>query len=182
VLKRALPNWNDEKGVVRLAGEIVADWETELETRSRPFLEYADSVLDDFPKFMHFEKEAVEAARRGNNAMLAELLESEHLEWLGTDARKIIADILLGTHKVGRGRPKMTSKQRWAKNPIHRAALEVAVLRQTLCRLYPEQTAPAVRDCALRLAAKRTGVALGTLRQHLRRPKNDRRRINKISP
>jgi hypothetical protein len=177
VLKRALPNWNDEKGVARLAGEIVADWETELETRSRPFLEYADSVLDDFAKFMHFEKEAVEAARRGNNAMLAELLESEHLEWLGTDARKIIADILLGTHKVGRGRPKMTSKQRWAKNPIHRAALEVAVLRQTLCRLYPEQTAPAVRDCALRLAAKRTGVALGTLRQHLRRPKNDRRRI-----
>jgi hypothetical protein len=177
VLKRALPNWNDEKGVARLAGEIVADWETELETRSRPFLEYADSVLDGFPKFMRFEKEAVEAARRGNNAMLAELLQSEHLEWLGTDARKIIADILRGTHKVGRGRPKMTSKQRWAKNPIHRAALEVAVLRQTLCRLYPEQTAPAVRDCALRLAAERTGVALGTLRQHLRRPKNDRRRI-----
>jgi hypothetical protein len=102
VLKRALPKWNDEKGVAQLAGEIVA----KLETRSRYFLEYADSVLDDFSKFMHFEEEAVEAARRGNNAMLAELLQSKNLEWLGTDTRKIIADILLGRHKVGRGRPK----------------------------------------------------------------------------
>jgi hypothetical protein len=97
--------------------------------------------------------------------------------------RKLMAEFMTGDRnpqtgrKAGRGRPKMTREERRKINPIHRAADEVAVLRQRLHQLYPMQSAITVRKRAIDLAAKRTGAALETLRRHLRRPKNDRRRI-----
>jgi hypothetical protein len=194
VLKRALPNWNDEKRVARLAGKIMADWETnyflEYAARSKANFEadlasgkYSPGDDDDAPveliKFKNNEEAAIKAALHGDIAPL-----SEDECWMEPSTRKLMAEFMTGDRnpqtgrrKAGRGRPKMTREERWKINPIHRAADEVAVLRQQLRQLYPMQSVTTVRERAIDLAAKRTGVASEKLRRHLRRPKNDRRRI-----
>jgi hypothetical protein len=190
MLKRALPNWNDEKGIARLAGEIMADWETNY------FLEYAANLEahlasvkyspgeDELIKFKNNEDAAIKAALHGDIAPLAALLLSEDECWMEPSTRELMAEFMTGDRnpqtgrrKAGRGRPKMTREERLKINPIHRAADEVAVLRQRLRQLYPMQSVTTVRKRAIDLAAKRTGVASEKLRRHLRRAKNDRRRI-----
>jgi hypothetical protein len=194
MLKHTLPNWNDEKGVARLAGEIMAAWET------NPFAEFAarckadrasgkytprddDDPPAEFFKFKNNEEAAIKAALDGDIAPLAALLLSEDECWMEPSTRQLMAEFMTGarnpkTGKAGPGRPKMTPEERRKINPIHRAADEVAVLQHRLHELYPTQKVTSVRERAIDLAVKRTGVPSGRLRQHLRRAKNDRRRIS----
>jgi hypothetical protein len=177
MLKHTLPKWNDEKGVARLANEILAELE------SNPFLDFANNVwardADDFDKFERAEAVAVEAAKRKrkNAALLAKLLQDEHWDWMQPATRQLIAEILLGKrYKVGT--PKKTAEERRRMTPTHRAAAEFNLLKRGLAKSYPEIDRAAVRERALNIAAKRTGVSPRTLENYVDRPKKDRRRIS----
>jgi hypothetical protein len=172
--KRTLPDWKNERGVARRCDEILA----EFERGSQAFLHYGVSRIaaDEFAKFKDAEAAAVEAAKRGDVALLAKLLLDENWQWLHPETRKFMSEIMLGKHQ-GVGRPKMSPEARWEKTPTHRAAAEFKLLNRELAKSYPGIPRAAVRERALSIATKRTGVLPETLRNYLDRSKKDRRRI-----
>jgi hypothetical protein len=180
MLKRALPAWNDEAGVAKLADEIIAErppqphhvrtgnpWRDFAErTKAEPLRDQPSDEDAHWPEaerkalweFTRAENAAVDAALRGTRAPLAKLLLHEHWEWLGEDTRKLIAEIILGKLRRGRGRPKMARGERWEKTPIHRAAAEVEILQRTFSQHYPKQSLKEVRERAIEIAAKRAKI------------------------
>jgi hypothetical protein len=174
--KRTLPDWDDERGVARLADELIA----KLERHARAFLDYGASAIaaDEFAKFEHAEATAVKAALRGDVAPLARLLLDENWQWLQPETRKLMSEILLGKRIRSVGHPKMTAEERRATNPIHRAADEANILKSRLQKLYPGIARAAVRERAMEIVAKRTGVSLEALRRQLRRSSKDPHRIS----
>jgi hypothetical protein len=172
--KRTLPKWSDEMGVARLAGEIIADEErrwriwTELSPRGAGD-EFAKS------KFKHAEVIAVKAASRGDVAPLAKLLLDGNWQWLQPETRKAMGEVMLGKRRsTGRsGRPEMTSEERMATNPIHRAEANADVLKSRL-RKDPHRIARvSVGECAMEIVAKRFGISLEALRRQLNRSRKD---------
>jgi hypothetical protein len=72
----------------------------------------------------------------------------------------------------------MTAEERRAMNPVHDAADMVPEIADILRRFYPEQTPAQIHDRALSIAAGMKGVkSAETVKLHLNRAKNDRRRI-----
>ena len=199
MLKRALPDWNDEVGMAKLADEIVARHERHTKNLIAygeevldvtPFLDDDGNLLDDngvaleieITRFQRAERAAVAAVRRGDTAQLAKLTLHENWDWMDTRTREIIARHLTSEkqRKRGqrkRGRPKMTPEQRFASNPIHEAAVTMQMIRRELRRLYPEQAAAAVRERATTLAANQIGVEAEALRLHCNRSRRDRHRL-----
>jgi hypothetical protein len=177
MLKRTLPNWNDDRGVAKLAAAIIA----ERDAKARHYVDYGDRVADEFAdeffEFRRAEKAAVEAAQHGKRAPLTELLLGGHQEWLAPSTRELMAKILAGKRKAGPGRYKMTQEARWLKNPVHQAEVDNRLLRLRLRQRYPKQSSKAVADRAVELAASRAGIAPQRLQRHLDRSRNDRRRI-----
>ena len=181
MLKRTLPNWNDTKGVAELGDEILAEHKRRLER----FREYGEAALDGggdpfellIAQFQKAERDAVEAAERGDTAPLAALLRGENLDWLSSETRELIARLMAGKPEPGRGRPKMPPAERFAGNPIHAAAAEVQILQRDLQKFYPDRAAPAVRARALELAARRSGVDEEQLRTYCRRSRSSPQRL-----
>ena len=194
MLKRALPDWNDEEGMAKLADEIVARHERTIKN----FITYGEEVLDVTPfldddgfpldadgvafeieiaRFQRAERAAVAAVRRGDTAQLAKLTLHENWDWMDTRTRELIARHLTSQKQRKRGRPKMTPEQRFASNPIHEAAVTMQMIRRELRRLYPEQAAAAVRERATTLAANQIGVEAEALRLHCNRSRRDRHRL-----
>lgn len=192
MLKRALPNWSDEKGVAKLVKEILAERQITAD-RFRNFQPRYNPPLDDDDAAVESiiaEKSAVAVAYRGDIVPLTELLRDPHRNWLLPNTVELVVEFMTGKRNPQTGRPKgkpkgkgavgrrkMTSEQRLAANPIHRAAFEATVLKQELRQRYRSQKAAEVRERALELAAKRNNVELGRLRRHLKLSKNDRRRL-----
>jgi hypothetical protein len=177
--KRTLPDWGDEKGVAKLADEIIADAErswriwTELSTRR------AGDEFDKF-RFRYAEKDLVKAALRGDVAPLAKLLLDENWQWLQPETRKVMSEVMLGK-RLRVGRPAMTSEERAATTPIHRAEYEALILKSRLPKLYPGIPRAAVRERAMEIAVKRTGVSLEALRRQLNRSRKDSHRIPRVT-
>jgi hypothetical protein len=171
-----LPKWNDEKGVAKLADEIIADAEAHAERISR----FLTRIVPPPGKlrFEFAETDAVKAALRGDVAPLAKLLLDENWQWLDPDTRKVMSEAMLGKSA---GRPKMTSEKRAATTPIHRAEYEALILQSRLPKVYPEIPRAAVRERAKEIAAKRTGVPLEALRRQLNRSSKDPHRIARVS-
>ena len=181
MLKRTLPNWNDARGVAELGDELLA----EHARRVAWFREYGEAALDggDDPfelliaQFQKAERDAVEAAERGDTAPLAALLRGENIDWLSSETRELIARLMAGKPEPKVGRPKMSVAERLKSSQVHVAAIEAQVIRHGLQELYPEQAISTVRARALELAAERTGVDPEKLRQHLNRARSDRHRL-----
>jgi hypothetical protein len=198
--RNTLPDWADEKGVAELAGEIIADARAETQTIAQRFLNFGERVVaddDDRPsdqdahwpaadrkelnKFIKAERAAVKAALHGDPAPLAELLLSEHLEWLQPRARNLVAEFLTGKRnlltgkpKLGRGNPKKPRKKR---SPTHGAEAEAQFLKQHLRELYPKIRLAKLKARADEIATKRAGVTTETLRGYRRRPRGGAHRI-----
>jgi hypothetical protein len=187
--KRTLPNWDDERAVARLADEIIADAERSWRIWTLAVSELSTRRAgDEFDEFRYAEKDAVKAALRGDVAPLAKLLLDENWQRLQPETRKVMSEIMLGKRRrklmsevmlgkrqsTGRsGRPEMTSEERMAANPIHRAEANADVLKSRLRKLYPGIARAAVRERAMEIVAKRTGVSLEALRRQLNRSRKD---------
>jgi hypothetical protein len=182
MLKHPLPKWNNEQGVARLADEILA----KDERIRQAFLDFVNDSAwadnaDEFDKlidkFNKAEAAAVEAAERGNVALLAKLLLDENWQWLRLETREFMSEVMLGKHRSV-GHPKMTPEERRAATATHRAAAEFNLLKSQLAKLYPEIARAAVRERASNIATKRTGVSPRTLENYVRRSKKAPHRIN----
>jgi hypothetical protein len=182
-----LPQWVDEDAVAELVKRALDDAEANAEYR------FAMLPWDTHPGIPgnelldHMEQDAVAAAERGEIGPLADLLRPEHPMNMyplfgGNPIRShfsattwtLVADLLTGERnpRTGRlkgkpGRPKMTAEER-------RAPHIADILRE----LYPEQTPAQIHDRALSIAAGMRGVkSAETVKFHLNRARNDRRRI-----
>jgi hypothetical protein len=143
-----------------------------------------------------WEKDACEAALRGDMVPLANLLYPAHPLNSGLFGGPIRATLTPATWglvvqfltgqrnlKTGRlrgkpGAPKMSEQKRRANSPTHDAAELVPVIEAILRWLYPEQTQRAIKDRALEVTAKlRTISNPETVRRHLTRSKKDRHKI-----
>jgi hypothetical protein len=173
--KRTLPKWDDEMSVARLADEIIADAERISRIYTELGARYAE---DEFDEFRYAEEDVVKAALRGDVASLAKLLLDENWQWLQPETRKLMRDVMLGKPIRSVGRPKKTAEERSARTPIHRAAADANCLKSRLRELYPAIPRAAVRERAMEIAAKRTGVSLEALRRQLRRSSKDPHRIS----
>jgi hypothetical protein len=170
------PKWNDEKGVAKLADEIIADAEADAERISRILTR---SVPPPGKlRFRFAETDAVNAGLRGDVAPLAKLLLDENWQWLDPETRKVMSEAMLGKSA---GRPKMTSEKRATTTPIHRAEDEALTLKSRLPEFYPGIPRAAVRERAMEIAAKRTGVPLEALRRQLNRSRKDPHRIPRVT-
>jgi hypothetical protein len=174
MLKHAPPDWNDEKGVARLADDIIA----ENERRAKLFIDYSAwaANADAFAKFERSEADAVDATARGNFAPLAKLIQDEHWYWLQPTTRELIADAVLGKRRRV-GRRKMLREARRLR-PIHRATAECTLLKLRLRELYPTISRAMVRERAVEIAAARTGVSPEALQRQLGRSRKDPHRIS----
>jgi hypothetical protein len=183
-----LPPWEDEDAVFEwiMAGK---DWLNPGADEISPLSERIEDAMRD----------AVEAARQGNDHPLADLLRDDHpfnkLEppirsQLTPEAFRLIADRLDGKPRNPHA-PKMTAQERQAKNPVHEAARIEPLIELKLWGYYGDgqyyyydkKTTRKIReracDFAARIMNKERGTDLKwkTVRKHLRRPEEDHRRI-----
>jgi hypothetical protein len=97
---------------------------------------------------------------------------------LDPETRKVMSEAMLGKSA---GRPAMTSEERVATTPIHRAEYEALILQSRLPKVYPGIPRAAVRERAKEIAAKRTGVPPEALRRQLNRSRKDPHRIPRVT-
>jgi hypothetical protein len=193
-----VPQWVDEDAVTKLVKTALDDAEADAE------YEFAMLRWDTHPGIPgnelldRMERDAVAAAERGEIRPLADLLRPEHpfnehplfggdpiRSKLSATTWTLVADFLTGERnpRTGRlkgkpGRPKMTAEERRAMNPVHDAADMVPEIADILRRFYPEQTPAQIHGRALSIAAGMKRVkSAETVKLHLNRAKNDRRRI-----
>jgi hypothetical protein len=142
------------------------------------------------------EKGAVEAARRGDMEPLANLLRplvsppefeipdevNPKIKYLSPATWSIIADFLTGAlnPRTGRvkgrpGRPKLSEEERRAKNRVHDAADEFAVIRDMLRYLYPERCSAEINLSAEYIAQDRARIKTSVLNLRKRRRKTGHR-------
>jgi hypothetical protein len=144
------------------------------------------------------EKDAVEAALRGDVEPLANLLRPAGMpEWgipdkvnsnvakLSPATWELIVELLTGRRnpKTGklkgeRGPRKKSAEERRSWNPIHDAEDYVAPIAAILSRLYPDKRRAEIKSRASEIAARWRGAQLHALKKHLRRGPGDRRRVS----
>jgi hypothetical protein len=144
------------------------------------------------------EKDAVEAALRGDVEPLANLLRPAGMpEWgipdkvnsnvakLSPATWELIVELLTGRRnpKTGklkgeRGPRKKSAEERRSWNPIHDAEDYVAPIAAILSRLYPDKRRAEIKSRASEIAARWRGAQLHALKKHLRRGPRDRRRVS----
>jgi len=166
---RPLPKWKHEAGVAAFADKFIAKQRV-----------IADRFSDFAREHEFAEKAACEAARRGDLAPLVAILRSEG--GLHPDTIELVIEFMTGARNPQTGKPRgergkrrMTTEQREAKNPIHGAAIEFAAIEGLLKQHYPAQSKAAIRERAMDIAAKRAEVTSEKLRGYLNRPRSDRR-------
>jgi len=192
---KRLPDWNDEKGVADLAGEIIADARLDAaerrvaygdgpnfansQTTADRFIAYADWVdrQNEISRFKDAEAAAVDAALlRGDWEPMANLVWSEHWKWAEPSTKSLV------TRRVvpRRGRSKMTREERFANHPKHGAAAAAKFLWRHLQRRYPNISPRKVRARAYDIAAKRANhrsVTPKVLRDYFRKPRKGAHRL-----
>jgi hypothetical protein len=142
------------------------------------------------------EKGAVEAAHRGDIEPLANLLRplvsppefeipdavNPNIKYLSPATWSIIADFLTGAlnPRTGRvrgrpGRPKLSEEERRAKNRVHDAADEFAVIRDILRYVYPERSSAEINLRAEEIAQDRARIKTSVHNLRKRRRKTGHR-------
>jgi hypothetical protein len=188
-----LPRWAD--------GEKVF-WFVENELAYRAEYDFAMQPLDDYPDTLpkKFERrvvqDAIAAAKQNKFGPLTELLRPEHpmngpawfkpliRDQLPPEAWRLICNRLSGKRvkKGKKGRPKMTSDERRALNPVHDAADMVPEIEDILRRKYTDQDEQQIKNRAAAFAERLAGIddpesAGSRVRNYLNASKSDRRRI-----
>jgi hypothetical protein len=183
------PHWIDEEEVIALVHKLR---DRELEAERQHALYGPGFVKVPNPAaFARFKTLQAEAARRApppptaeeRDAMAKALRgEPEQLASLVTSGRcrapaalRLAAEFVRGARdprtgkpRRGRGRPKMSSAERRARNPIHDAADEFDALRDIVRALYPGQSAEQINGLAERVAQERTGTKTSVLNYRFR--------------
>jgi hypothetical protein len=189
-----LPRWNDEAAVTKQTELVKEELEAAAMDEEREFYFLPWHTHPGVPVSeicAYAERNAVEAAERGRVGQLADLLRPDNpmnrypfvpgspiRSLLSPTTWMLVADLLIGRHKRKPGRPKMTAEERRAMNPIHDADDMFPAIVDIVRRLYPKQTQADIRDRAMLIAARLTGVTKAeTVKFHRSRAKNDRRRI-----
>jgi hypothetical protein len=161
-----VPEWRDEEAVVAwVAEEIIGE----------PFLR----------EYHGPEKAAVQAALCGNIGLLNDLVQRSLEGRLSPDTCALVGEFFTGKRnphtgklKGERGPRRKLADERRATNPVHDAADAFPIVLELLRHAYPEQAQAALRDRALQITADlnfRTDAE--ALNVHMRRSKNDRRRL-----
>jgi hypothetical protein len=183
VPKPTLPKWKDEAGVAKLVEEILAERQIASDhfRNCQPRFNTPFDLDDAVIGFRLAEEGAVEAAYRGDIVPLTELLRDPHRNWLLPSTVELVVEFMTGKRNPQTGKPKgavgrrkMTSEQRLAVTPIHRAAFDFRAIQGVLREHYPSER---VRERALELAAGRAKVEPENLRRYLGRSRRDRRRL-----
>lgn len=188
-----LPRWADEDEVFWFVENQLAFY-GEYEFAMLPWETYPDTPADELPHRM--VQEAMAAAKQNKFGPLTELLRPEHpmigpawfkpsiRDQLPPEAWRLICDRLSGKRvkKGKKGRPKMTSDERRALNPVHDAADMVPEIEDILRRHYRDQADVDVKDRARAFAERLAGIddpesAGSKVGNYLRSSKRDRRRI-----
>src|SRR5262249_47531832 len=121
--------------------------------------EFAEWTADfpDFPDPRDPLDEAIEKAKKGDLADLIRL------------ARE-------GRRKKKSGRPPSRARRTW-KYPVHKAAFMVPEAKWILRHIYPDQPSDQIRDRALMVVERMTGVGVETIKNYLARSRKNRRRL-----
>jgi hypothetical protein len=173
--KQRPPKWNDDAGVAALVNDEFLEWER-LDAMESVYRDEPDLTASEL--FARMERNAVEAAERGDFKPLAEMLKQKNplIKWLrrdlklhlGPKADALLAERITGEDrgKRGRGRPKQTVEQRHINTPVHGAANEVEDIERILRRHYPDEKK--IRERAITVAAERAGIRRQTLVNYLK--------------
>jgi hypothetical protein len=172
------PRWTDEPAVCKLVNEVRdAELEEERWFYTHQQFQLPPVVLPAAvmagiramqaqaapPPPTAEERGAMEAALRGEPDQLTRLVEGGRCN--APSARRMAAELMTGarnprTGKLKRksGRPKMSRRERRARNPVHDAADEFVALRDMLLALYPEHRGEQINGLAEKIAKARTGA------------------------
>jgi|RhiMetdeSRZDD1v2_1073273.scaffolds.fasta_scaffold35305_6 hypothetical protein len=181
------PPWRNEDAVAKLAIHELKDAALELEYQFAMLPWETHPGVAAFEVFDGIEREALAEVERGNLKPLAALLHPHHpmnkypiygrtlISALSPSTWELISDLLVGRRKRNRGRPRKTEEQRRAMNPVHDATDEVLLIEQILSEHYPEQNNRQIRDRALQIVERRSGISQDILAGRLKRSKSDHR-------
>jgi len=162
IRRHGAPAWTDEEAVVAWVDE-------QINEAIDPIYEMSfDAQVPNFPRSWYresIEREAVEAARRGNFRQLAKFFKLAPSD-LSQEARELIAQRLVGEYKARRGRPKQDPEERRAASPVHNAATDFLEIKGILDQWWPEERGR--RDRAIAIAADKAGIEFGTLFNYLK--------------
>ena len=157
---------------------------------------YSDKDYENF--FLHFndEQERKRYRPRWSNveAVLSLFDDEEFIEWTADfptfpgnpveealesgDHVSLLHALKELTRRRRRGERGPTSKAKRAwRYPVHKAAFMMPEAEEILRWVYPEQPKHEIRDRALMVVGRMTGVNTETVRKYLSRPKKDRRRL-----
>lgn len=191
-MTRPLPKWRDEAGVAALVEEymgkerVIAGYFAEfaVATRRRDPPRPGQDPEDDVIWLLREERDAIEAAKRGELAALLELLRGPHRDQLQPETVELVVEFMTGVRnpQTGRrkgegkvGRSKMTQEEKEAENPLHNAAAEFRIIKRLLREHYPSEPYSEIRERALELAAQRASVEPERLDDYLKRARGVRR-------
>jgi hypothetical protein len=169
-MKKPLPRWIDEAGVEQFVLGILD--ERAMEADRQHHMRLAEHDIPG-PPLSIFEDEAMDQAqRRGNFELLATLLGNGFP--LSRKAVGLITDKLSGKFTLPSKRPKETPEERLLKYPVYLAAEDVGPIEWALGEYFPDQEPGQIKDRAIAIAARVTGVPVETLASHMKRGKKRR--------
>jgi hypothetical protein len=188
-----LPKWKDAPGVAALVDEYIAKLgasaghfaDFAVATRRREPPRPGQNPGDDVIWLLWEERDAVEAAKRGELVALVGLVRGPYRDQLQPETVELMIEFMTGVRnpqtgrrkgerKVGRGR--MTEEEREARNPLYNAAAEFRVIKRLLREhYYPSEPYSEIRKRALELAAERANVEPERLDDYLGRARGVRR-------
>jgi hypothetical protein len=185
-----LPKWKDAAGVAALVDKYIA----KLDASARPYAEFVvwareppragQNPGDEVIWLLREERNAVEAAKRGELVALVDLVRGPYRGQLQPETVELLIEFTTGKRnpqtgrrkgerKVGRG--KMTEEETEARNPLYNAAAEFGVIKRLLReRYYPLEPYSEIRERALKLAAERASVEPERLGDYLKRARGVR--------
>jgi hypothetical protein len=166
VTKPPALRWMDEAGIERFVLEALKKAEVAAR-RAR-----IDVSLNEV--WRELEQDAVEKAkRRGDFRPLSNMVMSRIP--LSYEARILIVDKLHNRFRLPKKRPPETPEEKRERYPIYVAAETFAVVQNILRKMFPDQDHYQVRYRAIQIAAKRSGVSVETLDDHVTKRARKRR-------
>ncbi len=185
------PRWNNEDAVANFINDELdqADEQALRNAATRDWRARAPAI------FAAYERDAIEAAERGNFRLLAELLDGGvpgqtkyHMSGLlrawgqhiGPKAEHLIAERLRGKTSGRRRRPALTTAERQAKKVHYVATVILPTVESVIRQHYPH--AKAIHERAADIAADRAGIKRRKLRDYLRHLKKSPEVTSSPSP
>jgi hypothetical protein len=185
VTKIQKPKWNEDNAVAQFVEDEL------LEEERQFYMRYANCAVPGIRVgdiFERAEREAVEAAKRGNNFRpLAQLIhpDSPLVQFLhgaglkplpfAPETLALITDRLTGQFKPPhRGKPTETYEERIRGSPVHAVAEEMGYIEEILRFYYGREKG--IHERAVTIAAQRWGIKRSQLENYLRSPRRMRKR------